>query len=120
MSNSELTLQDRIRERTDEMTVGQLAGLATGSAVTLGVLLALVGLALDLNRNEVIVLVSGLALVAFVGMSHAFFRAMFLGAKREEGGTPADAMTYPLFPALLVLVAIAVGIFISIYVYFNI
>jgi hypothetical protein len=117
MSSIELPFEDSIRERANKLTVGQLAWMATGSAIGVGVLIALIGLTIDLNRNQVIIVVAGCLLFAFLGTAHAFFRAMLLSATKK-GGKPTDAMTYPLFPALLILVAMAVSIFISVYVHY--
>lgn len=112
MSGSETT-EEGMHALVDGFTPGQQAAIATAAATVTGALLAAIGLALDLSRNEVIVGVSGLVVFVLVGVVYAFFRAMMLSADETEGD-PTGALTYPLFPVLYAFLAVAVGLFVGV------
>lgn len=117
MSEEEATPSDRLQELSGGFSIGQQAAVATAGAVLTGALLAVVGLVLDLGRNQVLVALACLVLLVLVAVVYAFFRAMMLSAD-ESDGDPLVALTYPLFPALYLLLAIAVGLFIGLYLEF--
>lgn len=114
MSEHESTTGGRVQELASGFSPGQQAGVATAASLVTGGLLAALGLALDLTRDEVIVAVAGLGLLVLVGVVHAFFRAMLLSAEESEGD-PFTALTYPLFPVLFLFLAVAVGLFVGVY-----
>lgn len=114
MSEHESSTGDRVQEVTDGFTPTQQAVLATAAAVVSGALLAVFGLALDVGSGQVIGLVASLTLVVLVGMVYAFFRAMLVSAA-EHDGEPLDALHYPLFPALFLLLAVGVAVVIGVF-----
>lgn len=117
MSEEEAAPGDRLQELSGGFSVGQQAAVATAGAVVTGALLAVVGLVLNLSRNQVAVALAALVLVVLIAVVYALFRAMMLSAD-ESDGDPLVALTYPLFPALYLLLAIAVGLFVGLYLEF--
>lgn len=114
MAETESSTGDRVQEVADGFTPAQQAGLATAAAVVTGALLAVFGLALELGDGQAIVVVSTLALLILVGLVYAFFRAMLVSAE-EHDGDPLQALTYPLFPALFLFLAVLVAAFIGVF-----
>jgi hypothetical protein len=114
MSEEEATPRDRLQELSGGFSIGQQAAVATAGAVLTGALLAVIGLVLDLGRDQVLVGLAALGLLVLIAVVYAFFRAMMVSAE-ESDGDPLVALTYPLFPALYLFLAIAVGLFVGFY-----
>lgn len=114
MSEHESSTGERVQDVAGGFTPTQQAGLATAAAVVTGALLAVFGLALDVGSGQVRVLVGLLALLVVTGVIYAFFRAMLVAAD-EYDGDPMAALTYPLFPALFLLLAVVVAGFIGLF-----
>lgn len=112
MAEHERSTGDRVQNVADGFTPAQQAGLATAAAVVTGALLAVFGLALNVGSGQVRVLVGLLGLLVVTGVIYAFFRAMLMAAM-EYDGDPMAALTYPLFPALFLLLAVVVAAFIG-------
>jgi len=115
MSEEEVTPRTQLGNIAGGFSVGQQAAVATAGAVLTGALFAIVGIVLHLSRGQVTVVVAALGLLVLVGVVYALFRAMMLSAVEEEGD-PIAALTYPLFPVLFLVLALAVGLFIGVYV----
>lgn len=114
MSEHEPSSSDRVQEVAAGFTPTQQAGLATAAAFVTGSLLAVFGLALDVGSGAALVLVGLLGLLVVTGVVYAFFRAMLVAAA-EHDGDPMAAVSYPLFPALFLLLAVVVAAFIAVF-----
>lgn len=114
MSEHESSTGEEVQNVAGGFTPGQQAGLATAAAATTGALLAVFGLALDVESGQVMVLVGLLGLVTVTGLVYGFFRAMLTTAAEHEGD-PLAAVTYPLFPALFMLLAVTVAVAIGVF-----
>lgn len=100
-----------------DLSVEQQAVAVTAGSTALGFVFAAAGLAIGLTRTDVVVILAGVAVVLFMAGVFAVFRAMLTVARREDG-TPLAALSHPLFGVLFVLTAIAVSLFVGVYVGF--
>lgn len=114
MSNEDSTTGDRAQKVAEGFTPAQQASLATAAAAVTGALLAVFGLALGIETGQVVVVVGLLGLLTVIGLVYAFFRAMLVTAT-ERDGDPMAALTYPLFPALFLLLAVGTAVFIGVF-----
>ncbi|GGM70412.1 nitrogen fixation/metabolism regulation signal transduction histidine kinase [Halarchaeum rubridurum] len=115
MSEKDGAISDLLPEESAglslSLTPGLSALLTVFGVVVSALVLAGVGYALDFHRQEVVVTVVSLAVLIFLGVGYALFRAMIAATNRDENA--GNATTHPAFLLLFVFLAFLVAVYLA-------